>query len=199
MNTIISQGVFDSLDKSLVRNAKALKDPALTNLHQKILSNARTTLKGVEVPTRHLTLALTSVQRIVRINGGKYNSLPDELLIDDLTDALSSIAEEEATVGSFEADSGPAKTTPPDVITSVESLNVACSIAPDQQPTTTDAYNYPPTPVAGEETGRPTQHYKSFDRKFIWQIRDYNKVAEAPLDYWKSSRLSRKRSIKLRP
>lgn len=186
MITIIPQGVFDSLDNSLARNAKALKDPNLANLRQRIQSNARINRDGVDVPTKYLTLALTSIQRIVAKNGKKYNSLGDEMLIEDLTDVLALPVEgESADVSDFtKVDTAPAT---PAIPASVEAVVVDCLVPLDDEATTTEAYTFPPTPIAGAETGRAAQNYESFVRKFIWQIRTESKLAEAELIFWKTS------------
>lgn len=186
MNTIIPQGVFDSLDNSLARNAKALKDPSIANLRQRIQSNARINRDGVDVPTKYLSLALTSIQRIVATNGKKYNSLGDEMLIEDLTDVLAlPVKGESADVSAFtNVDTAPAT---PAIPASVEAVVVDCLVPLDDESTATEAYTFPPTPIAGAETGRAAQIYESFVRKFIWQIRTESKLAEAELIFWKTS------------
>lgn len=193
MNTIIPQGVFDSLDKSLARNAKALKDPNIANLRQRIQSNARINRDGVDVPTKYLSLALTSIQRIVATNGKKYNSLGDEMLIEDLVDALAFPADGDSADVSASADVDAAPPTPA-VSASAEAISVDCLVPPDDESITTEAYAFPPTPVAGAETGRTAQVYESFVKKFIWQIRTESKLAEAELICWKTSTPEQRRA-----
>ena len=185
MKTLLEQSVYDALDESLARNGQALNDHFLKNLRRKIASSAKTTHSGVEVKTEFLEWALEAIQRIVTINGEKYNSSPDKMLIYDLKEAirpLDDLIAEEVTVVPIESDIGLAKTTPPDAITSAESLNVACSIAPDQQPTTTEAYTFPPTPVCGKETGRQPHDYPTFTRHFIWSLVQMGRMRENFID-----------------
>lgn len=192
MNTILSQGVYDSLDKSLARNAKALKDAALHNLHSKLLSGARTTKEGVIVPTRVVTLSLTSVQKIVARNGAKYPSLADELLIDDLTEALAN--------GSFASD-----TTAPvvdiDQVTSASADSIGTPqpvttlhpSVPPQEEVMSEACNFPPTPTAGQPTGRPSREYPTFIRNFEWTMVNLGLIQEDFSDVRKHPNVPAKR------
>lgn len=201
MNTILSQGVYDSLEKSLARNAKALKDAALHNLHSKLLSGARTTKEGVIIPTRVITLSLTSIKKIVARNGAKYPSLADELLIDDLTEALSD--------GSFASDTAAPMGEDIDQVTSASADFISApppvttfhpSVAPQeevmseaQEELMSEAFNFPPTPTAGQPTGRPSREYPTFIRNFEWTMVNLGLIQEDFLDVRKHPNVPAKR------
>lgn len=83
----LPQCVYDALLKSLNRNAKALSDPSLTDLADRIQRGARTENFGVVVEWKYIDLAHAEISRIVKINGHKYPSGGDRLLLLDIDEA----------------------------------------------------------------------------------------------------------------
>lgn len=182
MNTILPQGVYDSLDKSLARNAKALKDAALQNLHNKLLSSAHTTKDGVIVPTRVIALSLTSIQKIVARNGAKYPSLADELLIDDLTEALSRDSFASDTAAPTGEDIDQVMSVSADFLGTPRPVTTLNPSVPPQEKATSEAFNFPQTPTAGQPTGRPSREYPTFTRNFEWTMVNLGLIQEGFTD-----------------
>ncbi len=192
METLLEQSVYDALDESLARNGKALDDHFLKNLRRKITSSAKTTRRGVEVKTEFLEWALEAIQRIVTINGGKYNSSPDKMLLYDLKQAIyppADVSGEEFAALSVDAEVDSAKTTPSDVITSSEPMRVASLRAAEQQSTVSEAYAFPPTPRAGWPTGRPPRDYPTFTRNFKWKLVNLGVMREKFTDVIKDANI----------
>lgn len=83
----LSQHVYDALLKSLNRNAKALSDPSLADVAERIQRGARTESFGVVVESKYIDLAHAEISRIVKLNGHKYASGGDRLLLLDIDEA----------------------------------------------------------------------------------------------------------------
>lgn len=84
----LTQDSYDRLLTSLSRNSKALHDPALQALRQKLESSARTEADGVSVRPDILTIVAEELTRIVTKNGDKYGSGGDKLLIIEIAEAF---------------------------------------------------------------------------------------------------------------
>lgn len=112
--TKLSQELYDNLCLSLGRNAKALNnDPGFSTLKRKLESSASTSLNGVEVSSAYLDLAVEALTHNVKVNGGKYASSLDKLVLLEIDDALNAPPSRDTeTEGLPAPNAGAASTTP---------------------------------------------------------------------------------------
>lgn len=87
---MISQELYDNLCLSLGRNAKALKgDAGFATIKRRLERSARITFEGVEVDRTYLVMAQEALDRIVRVNGHKYDATLDKIVLLDIAEALA--------------------------------------------------------------------------------------------------------------
>lgn len=112
--TKLSQELYDNLCLSLGRNAKALNnDPGFNTLKRKLESSASTSLDGVEVSSAYLDLAVEALTHNVKVNGGKYASSLDKLVLLEIDDALNAPPSRDTeTEGQPVQNTGTASATP---------------------------------------------------------------------------------------
>ena len=95
---MISQELYDNLCLSLGRNAEALKgDVGFITIKKRLERNARISFEGVEVETIYLEMAREALTRIVVVNGKKYDTTLDKIVLLDLAEALEAHQSEGTT------------------------------------------------------------------------------------------------------
>ncbi len=87
--TKLPQELYDDLCLRLEKNGKALNDGAFSTVRRKLESSARTALDGVEVSTAYLKFAVEMLAHNVAVNGGKYASTLDKLVLFEIDQILN--------------------------------------------------------------------------------------------------------------
>lgn len=86
----LPQELYDNLCLSLDRNGKALNnDPVFTTVKRKLESSAHTMFDGVEVSSAYLNFAVETLAHNVAVNGGKYASSLDKLVLFEIDEILN--------------------------------------------------------------------------------------------------------------
>lgn len=85
----LPQELYDNLCLRLEKNGNALNDVAFSTVKRKLESSARTELDGVEVSTAYLKFAVEMLANNVAVNGGKYASTLDKLVLFEIDEILN--------------------------------------------------------------------------------------------------------------
>lgn len=157
--TMISQELYDNLCLSLGRNAKALKgDVGFSTIKKRLERNARISFEGVEVEAIYLEMAQEALARIVVVNGKKYDTTLDKIVLLDLAEALAL----------------PPSETPALEALGPEGVSEAPAIAPIQRAVPVEASASANSEAQYAESSRPVSRTKSRKRVDLSRLYEDN-------------------------
>lgn len=179
---MISQELYDNLCLSLARNAKALKgDVGFITIKKRLERNAHISFEGVEVETIYLEMAQETLTRIVNVNGKKYDTTLDKIVLLDLAEALAvpapSSDQQEVITNSI----SPAISPMPSVTTGPPSPD-----APLHSSDMGETCQVAAAPKAGDFTGRPDKEMEKYTIRYRWISNGRGGLIEHATTYWKA-------------